>query len=111
MDDLIPIIFFCSLSFIFYAILALTSKDTKKEFKRWKFEEYRVFIAVFQLIGGFGLLVGITYNSILLISSFGLSIMMFLALYVRIKIKDTFIQYLPALIFLIANLFIFINSF
>ena len=44
-----------------------------------------------------------------MLSTIGLSVMMILGVSVRIKINDTFIQTLPALLYLIVNVIIYVD--
>lgn len=95
------VILFTAASFIIYGISAFTSKRMAKEYKRWGFEKSRSIIGFFQLIGGLGLILGFKYQSILLASSIGIALMMFFAIIVRFKIKDSLIEILPALTYLV----------
>jgi len=52
-------------------------------------------------------LVGLMINAILLIASGGLTLMMLLAIVVRIKVKDPLWAMLPALSYLLLNAYIF----
>ena len=65
------------------------------------FEKSRSIIGFFQLVGGLGLILGFKYQSILLSSSIGIALMMFFAIIVRLKIKDSLIEILPALTYLL----------
>ena len=94
------IILFTSISFIIYGLSSFQSRRMAKEYKRWGFDRSRSIIGFFQLIGGLGLLVGFKYQSILLASSIGIAVMMFFAIIVRIKIRDSLIEILPALTYL-----------
>jgi hypothetical protein len=61
-------------------------------------------------VGAIGLLVGLLYNAILLISSGGLALLMFLGVGVRLKVKDGLLASSPALFYCALNLYIFIES-
>jgi len=103
------IILFTAASFIIYGISAFTSKRMAKEYKRWGFNKSRKTIGVFQLLGGIGLLIGLLSKLILLSSSIGLAFMMFIAILVRIKIKDPVVEMLPAFTYLLLTSFIISN--
>jgi len=84
----------------------------KDEFKRFGLEKFGTMTAILELAGAVGLLVGLGFNVVLLISSGGLTLLMLLGIIVRIKVKDSFLVLLPALIFMLLNLLIFfINCF
>ena len=101
--------FFSGISFIFFGLACFYSSVFVNEFYRYGLSEYRTIIGFFQLLGGIGSIVGVFDKRILIISSLGLSVMMLLGVVVRIKINDTIIQTLPAIIYLIVNAIIFID--
>ncbi len=116
---------FSGISFIVYGISSFKSKRMISEFQRWGYGNQRKLIGCFQLIGGAGLIFGslfvintfdsndslINSNNILAGSSLILIIMMLGAVFVRIDIKDKFINILPATFYAILNFIIFYNVF
>jgi hypothetical protein len=82
----------------------------KSEFKRFGLEKFGLMIIVSQFLGATGLIVGLKFNLILTISSFGLALLMFSGFIVRIKLKDSFWVSLPALFFMALNTYIFLMS-
>ena len=82
----------------------------KSEFKRFNLERLGLIIILFQFLGATGLLVGLVYHPILIISSLGLFLQMLLGLIVRIKLKDDLWISLPAFFFMILNGYIFLNT-
>ncbi len=115
---------FSGISFIVYGISSFKSKRMISEFQRWGYGNQRKLIGCFQLIGGAGLIYGslfvtITFDSNLIVnsnnivagSSLILTIMMIGAIFVRIDIKDKFINILPATFYAILNFIIFYNVF
>lgn len=82
----------------------------KNEFKRFNLEKIGLLTIVLEFLGATGLLVGLKFNPILMISSLGLGLLMLSGLIVRIKLKDNIWISLPALLFMILNLFIFFES-
>jgi hypothetical protein len=115
---------FSGISFIVYGISSFRSKRMISEFQRWGYGNQRKLIGCFQLIGGAGLIYGslfvtITFDSNLIVnsnnivagSSLILTIMMIGAVFVRIDIKDKFINILPATFYAIINFMIFYNVF
>ena len=116
---------FSGISFIVYGISSFKSKRMISEFQRWGYGNHRKLIGLFQLVGGAGLIFGslftintvdnssslINSNNILAGSSLILTIMMLGAVFVRIDIKDKFINILPATFYAILNFIIFYNVF
>ncbi len=82
----------------------------KSEFKRFGFESAGPITAILELLGALGLLIGLKFNLILLISSGGLAILMLLGVGIRIKVRDTLWAILPAVFFMVLNAYIFFQS-
>jgi len=102
------LLIFSGASFIIYGLLTFISKEMQLEIDRWGFSSYKYFLGFAQLLGGFSLLLGLKWSVIGVIASFCLSVMMSSAIFVRIKIGDPIYRFLPALIFLIINIYLFI---
>jgi len=82
----------------------------KNEFKRFGLEKFGLLIMVSQFLGAVGLLVGLKFNLILTISSFGLAFLMLFGVIVRIKLKDSIWVSLPALFYMFLNTYIFLGA-
>ncbi len=68
----------------------------KSEFKRFGIEKTGALTAILEILGALGLLIGLKFHLILLVSAAGLSILMFLGDAIRIKFRDTLWVTLPA---------------
>ncbi len=99
-----------SLSFLAYGISYFASPKMKSEFIRFGLGGLGMFTAILEILGALGLLVGLMFNYILLISSGGLALLMFLGVAVRLRVKDSLWDLLPALFFLVLNSYIFFIS-
>jgi len=82
----------------------------KNEFKRFKLEKLGLLTIVLEIIGALGLLIGLWYLPLLLLSSGGLALLMLLGLIVRIKLKDSLWITLPAFFFMILNTYILLEA-
>jgi hypothetical protein len=82
----------------------------KTEFKRFGLEKVGDLTAILELLGALGLLAGLMFLPVLLLSSGGLALLMFIGVIVRIKVKDNLWVTLPALFFMLLNGYIFFNS-
>ena len=80
------------------------------EYNRWGYKKFRKILALLQFLGGFGLLIGLHFPLLLTIVSALLALMMVVALYVRIRIKDKILNALPAILYAILNFIIFYDS-
>jgi hypothetical protein len=110
MNLLYVLIYISSISFLAYGISYFLTSRPKSEFKRFGLERFGKLVAVLEICGSLGLLVGLWFNPVLIISSAGIATLMLLGLIVRLKIKDGFLLCLPALIYLILNSYIFVRS-
>lgn len=79
----------------------------KDEFKRFGLQKMGLAIIILEIVGATGLLVGIKFNVILLISSSGLALLMLAGVIVRIMAKDSVWITLPAFLYMALNAFIF----
>jgi hypothetical protein len=104
------LIYFSAISFIFYSINSLYSKRLISEFDRWGYGKFRILIASFQLLSGIGFIIGLYFSFLISIVSFLLFVMMLVAIFVRIKVKDDVIEIFPAIFYASLNLIIFYNS-
>ena len=77
----------------------------KIEFERFKLKKLGIYVIFLQILGALGLLVGLLFTPIMLSSSGGLSLLMFLGLVTRIKSKDNLLATLHAIFFMFLNYF------
>ena len=110
MNVLLILVLISSLSFLSYGIAYFTSAKMKTEFKRFGLEKVGALIAILEIAGALGLLVGLKFQFILLFSAGGLALLMLLGVAVRLKIKDSLWVTLPALFFMLLNAYIFYIS-
>ena len=109
MNLIIVLILISSLSFLSYGIAYFILPQMKNEFKRFGLEKAGALTAILELLGAIGLLVGLKFPLLLLISAGGLALLMFLGIAIRVKVKDSFWLSLPALFFMILNSYIFFH--
>lgn len=75
-----------------------------EEFKRFGLnDKKRKLTGCLQILGAAGLFTGFIFSVIGLFAAAGLTSMMFVAFIVRIKIKDSIVQSLPSLFFMLVN--------
>ncbi len=104
------LILISSISFIIYGIAYFTSPHMKNEFRRFGLEKVGLLTAVLELTGAFGLMIGLVLNSILIISSGGLAMLMFLGVIVRLKVRDSLWVTSPAIFYMLLNSYIFYKT-
>ena len=93
-----------SILFIFYGFLCVFSQKMVTEFERYGLARFRVLVGLLEIFGSIGLIVGYFFSpAIQLVSSVGLTILMILAVQLRVRLKDPFIEILPAFGLMIIN--------
>jgi hypothetical protein len=102
------LVWFSALSFLFYGFSYYLSSHMKDEFKRYGLEKFAFLTSTLQILGASGLVVGLQFYPILIFSSGGLSLLMFIGFIVRLKIKDGFWKSLPAFLYFVVNAYLFI---
>lgn len=99
-----------SFSFFAYTIYYFKSSKMEMEFKRFGLEKFGLIIIALQFLGATGLMVGLVFNPLLIISSLGLALLMLAGFLVRLKLKDSILVSLPALFYMSLNAYIFLVS-
>ncbi|SHJ11874.1 DoxX family protein [Aquimarina spongiae] len=107
MSTIIILTYLSAISFIFYGINCLVKPKMKSEFIRFGLQKWRTLTGTLQLIGGFGLVIGLYVSPLLTaLSALGLGILMFMGFGVRISVGDNMLLSFPALIFGFLNIFL-----
>jgi hypothetical protein len=96
-----------ALGFLVYGTACLTADRMRAEFKRYGLPQLRKTTGMLQIAAAGGLTLGYLHPLPAMLASLGLSLMMTVALGVRLKIKDPLSGFLQALACLVLNLFIF----
>lgn len=95
-----------AISFLCFGTGYLLLPQLKREFERYGLAKYRTLVGVLQLAGAIGLLVGTSHPLLGGLAAGGLSLMMLIAMIVRLKVGDTLTQSLPAATYLLVNLYL-----
>ncbi|MDG1517643.1 MAG: DoxX family protein [Flavobacteriales bacterium] len=107
---LITCVLISSFSFFAYAFSYFNLPHMKNEFKRFGLEKMGLTTVLLEISGALGLLIGLKFDFILLISSLGLALLMLFGLIVRIKLKDSIRVSFPAFFYMVLNTYIFWES-
>ncbi len=83
----------------------------KQEFLRYRLAPQRMIVGALQWFAGIGLLAGMVQPWLGQLAAGGLALMMLIAVIVRIQIKDTILQTLPALFYLALNAYLCLAGF
>ncbi|NJL31823.1 MAG: hypothetical protein HC898_09430 [Phycisphaerales bacterium] len=79
------------------------SERGKLEFIRYKLQGYQQLVGSLQIAGSTGLIIGLWMPPLGFAASLGLALMMVFGLIVRIRLHDSFIQMVPAIVYLLLN--------
>jgi len=105
------LILFSALSFLGYGSACFLSAYMKREFERYRLASQRTLVGGLQCCAAIGLLAGLSQPWMGRTAAAGLALMMLVAVGVRIKIKDTLLQTIPALIYLALNAYLSLAAF
>lgn len=95
-----------SASFLWYGASLFGSRAMVAEFERYGLAPYRTLTGAIQVAAGAGLLAGLWYRPLLLLSAGGLAVMMLGAIVVRLRVRDPLLAAVPALLLLCLNLYV-----
>ena len=108
--NLTLVVIFTAVSFIIYGYSSFISRRMKSEYARWGYNNQRKIVGSLQLLGGIGLILGLQINVLLITTSFCFIMMMTMAIFIRVKIRDNITDILPAITYLFLSILIFYNS-
>ena len=94
-----------AIAFLFYGIACLISPRMDAEFERYGLARFRRLIGALECLGALGLVVGHFNRPVLVLSAAGLTLTMLMAIATRIRIGDSLVQTLPAIVLLALNAF------
>jgi hypothetical protein len=94
------------ISFLVYGTRCLLAEAMILEFHRWGVSGLRHITGILEVLGAVGLVLGQWLPWVGLMSASALSILMTCGLVVRLRIRDGFLQTLPAVIYLLVSLIV-----
>ena len=97
-------------AFAWYGASCFWSETIATEFTRYGLARLRKLTGTLQLAASLGLLFGFFSHPLLLLSAGGLTVMMFLAVLTRLKIRDPLYAAIPAFILFALNLYLVISA-
>lgn len=100
----------CGAAFLVYGIRGLTLPSIAEEFKRFGLPNLRVLTGVLEILGGAGLLIGLHWLPVLVISAAGLALLMLIAFALRLRMRDSVQASLPSLALTGITLYILLKA-
>lgn len=95
-----------SVSFMWYGIAGLVGDGMIDDFARFGLTRYRRLTGGLEVLGGVGLLAGLLWTPLLTLSAAGLSVLMLAGVIVRLRVRDAWLETVPALVLLLLNVFL-----
>ena len=89
--------------FLGYGAVVLLTGGMREEFERFGLARFRLATGALEVLGGVGLLVGLVRTEVLVVASGGLTSLMLLGVLTRIRVKDPWLEIVPAAALMLAN--------
>jgi len=96
--------------FLYYGTACLFANGMVEEFERYGLLQFRRATGALEVFGAIGLVAGYLFLPLSILSAGGLSVLMLLGLAVRVKVRDSVLEMLPAVFLLLVNAFIVIEA-
>jgi uncharacterized membrane protein YkgB len=93
-------------SFFIFGTRCLFAQAMVREFDRWHVPSLRHITGILEILGALGLVVGQWLPWVGLVSAAGLSLLVTCGLAIRMRVRDSFLQTLPAVVYIIASVFV-----
>ena len=95
-----------AVAFLGYGSLCVAGRSMVSEFERFGLARFRVLTGVLEVLGAVGLLVSYAIPALVPLAAGGLSLLMFLGVLTRVRLRDSFVQILPALGLMLVNAYL-----
>jgi DoxX-like family len=92
--------------FLYFGTVCLVADGMREDFERFGMSHLRRLTGVLEVLGGLGLVAGLFFLELAIVSAGGLALLMLLGLLARVRQGDSTAQMLPAALLVILNLFI-----
>lgn len=102
--------FFLIFSFLFYGLSCFLSQRIFKEFERYGMSPWRKLTGALQIASCLGLILGFYVPIFTSFAALLLTVMMFVAVLVRLRLRDSVLLTTPAVLYFLMSLFLFVSS-
>jgi DoxX-like family len=92
-----------SVLFLWYGLHSLLGDGMTADFARFGLSNYRRVTGGFEVLGALGVLAGFVVPSLMVVSAAGLSVMMLLGVITRMRVGDSLMHIVPALLLCLLN--------
>ena len=97
-------------AFLFYGIHCLASETMRAEFERYGLANLRTVTGWLELAGAGGLLASYWIPPLAVAAAGGLALLMALGVWARVRVRDPLIAMVPALLFLLINVWVAMHA-
>ncbi len=94
------------LVFLFYGVAVLFAKGMKAEFERFGLSRLRLLTGALEVLGALGLVAGQFIPQLVIPAAGGLTLLMALGTLTRIRVRDSLLETLPAVILMVVNAYL-----
>lgn len=95
------------LAFAFYGPVCILTDKMRREFERYGLSNFRILVGCLESAGALGILIGSFLPWMGTMAAGGLCVLMFLGVLTRIRMKDSFLEILPAFTLMALSGFVF----
>lgn len=92
--------------FLGYGLSCLFMGAMVDEFERYKLSRFRRLVGLLEVLGALGLLGSLIFPALVFPSSGGLALLMALGVITRVRMRDPWIEAIPAAVLMVVNLFL-----
>jgi hypothetical protein len=96
--------------FLYYGLRCLFSDAMADEFERFGIPRFRKLTGSLEVLGALGLLVGQVVSPLVVVASGGLALLMALGVMIRVRVRDSLVDMLPAIVLMLLNLYILVHT-
>lgn len=93
-------------AFAAYGVACFFSAHLEREFKRYRLAKLRRLTGFLEIAGALGLIAGFYFDPLRVLAAGCLALLMTFAILARLRVNDSFIAMLPAIVLLVLNIFI-----
>ena len=97
-------------AFMYYGLSCLFTQGMVAEFERFGLSRFRKLTGALEVLGALGLIVGYFVPPLILLAAGGLTAIMVLGVITRVRVKDTLVEMLPAIVLLLVNFYVFVYA-
>lgn len=97
-------------AFLYYGLSCLFSNGMAAEFERYGLSRFRRFTGGLEVLGALGLLAGYRFPNLVIAAASGLALLMLLGVITRLRVGDRPLATVPAVVLLLANLYILVYA-